>query len=48
MQVAGELAPTHASNDPRAGCVYVVKIGAAADLYKVGKAKDYDERLKAH
>jgi T5orf172 domain len=49
MEVTGDLATAGKADDPaRAGCVYVLKLGAAADLYKIGKAKDYEERLKAH
>jgi hypothetical protein len=49
MEVALDLTTGGGARGPVGpGCVYVLKIGAAADLYKIGKAKDYEERLKAH
>jgi hypothetical protein len=34
--------------DGEVGYVYVLKIGTAANLWKIGKAKNQSERLKAH
>jgi hypothetical protein len=49
MELAVDLACAHGADNPRGtGSAYVLKIGTAADLYKIGKAKNYEERLKAH
>jgi hypothetical protein len=46
MSIAIDLATVgNADACGNVGCAYVTKIGTAADLYKVGKAKDYEERL---
>jgi hypothetical protein len=49
MDIAVEGPPSSSAADASSmGCVYVLEIGAAGDLYKIGKAKDYAARLKAH
>lgn len=48
MRTAVELDTVDSGSRSTAGCVYVLKIGADTRLYKIGKAKDYEERLKAH
>src|SRR4051812_44381967 len=42
------LAAEPTAADTGVGCVYVVMIGTASDLYKIGKAKNYAVRMKAH
>lgn len=47
MELAVDLTTTGQTHDAGSvGCVYVIRIGI--DLYKVGKAKNYEERMKAH
>jgi len=49
MELAVDSPAMNGADAPgEAGCVYVLKIGTAADLYKIGKAKDYEQRIKAH
>ena len=49
MELAVDVATARTAREPGgSGCAYVLKIGTAADLYKIGKAKNYEERLKAH
>ena len=47
MPIAVELGPT-AGSERNVGCAYVTEIGPATELWKVGKAKDYAAREKAH
>jgi hypothetical protein len=47
MGLAVELVPT-AGRERDIGCAYVTAIGTGTELWKVGKAKDYAARVKAH
>jgi T5orf172 domain len=49
MELAVALAtPGQAETAENIGSVYVTQIGDAANFWKIGKAKNYEERLKAH
>jgi hypothetical protein len=49
MAVAVDVATAGTANhSDGTGRAYVTKIGTAGDFWKVGKAKNYAERLKAH